>query len=121
MNDITTPATGHECNNCGEIFADDQIKPLSEVKDLAQRLDPGSEVPSGECLVCGALTYRYSAREREAQAAAETSQILTNGRYAELHRTAKKIYEVLLTNEPLSPELWRQFRTALHLEEKAEQ
>lgn len=47
----------HQCGDCREIYDDDSLpKTLWQVNHLADRLDPGSEVPSGECK-CGALTY----------------------------------------------------------------
>jgi hypothetical protein len=47
----------HRCDNCGEVFDDNSLpKTLWEIHHLAERLDPGCEVPSGECK-CGALTY----------------------------------------------------------------
>lgn len=46
-----------ECANCGDTFEQDEIHPLEEVVDLNLRLDPGSEVPAGECPHCGALCY----------------------------------------------------------------
>ena len=45
------------CDNCGGRFLVHQIIPLEEVRDLADRLDPGSVVPAGECRECGALCY----------------------------------------------------------------
>jgi hypothetical protein len=49
----------HKCDNCGAVFDDDSLpKTLFEVNHLAERLDPGSVVPSGEC-ACGALTYLH--------------------------------------------------------------
>lgn len=51
----------HRCDNCDSLFTDETLpKTLDQVRDLEQRLDPGSEVPSGEC-DCGALTYHWSA------------------------------------------------------------
>lgn len=42
------------CNNCGLAFAAENALPI---KDIEQRLDPGSTVPAGECPHCGALAY----------------------------------------------------------------
>ena len=42
------------CDNCGRIFPEEK---LNDIQDLAQRLDTGGEVPSGECPRCGALCY----------------------------------------------------------------
>jgi predicted RNA-binding Zn-ribbon protein involved in translation (DUF1610 family) len=44
----------NKCDNCGWKGPD---KALKKIKDLAARVDPGSEVPSGECPKCGALAY----------------------------------------------------------------
>ena len=51
-----------KCDNCGR--KSDTFKPLSEVEDLHLRLDPGSEVPAGECLKCGALVYLNRPRKK---------------------------------------------------------
>ena len=50
----TSKTPKHACDNCGKEWDE---KRLSEPKDLWQRLDPGSIVPSGECPDCGALCY----------------------------------------------------------------
>lgn len=47
----------HVCGNCENTFDSGEIVPLEKVPHLASRLDPGSEVPSGECPLCGALVY----------------------------------------------------------------
>jgi hypothetical protein len=57
--EIETPApeqskTHSTCDNCGGEFWN---KRLHEIDDLAQRLDPGGVVPSGQCPACGALCY----------------------------------------------------------------
>ena len=44
----------------------DDIKPFAECEHLVDRLDPGSTVPHGECLMsvdgdsCGAFVYQVS-------------------------------------------------------------
>jgi hypothetical protein len=46
------------CGNCGGLFMERQLRcNLEEIPDLGQRLDPGGEVPVGECPECGALAY----------------------------------------------------------------
>ena len=52
--DPKPPILMHECDNCGKIFHDNE---LDVIEDLDSRVDPGGEVPSGECPVCGALCY----------------------------------------------------------------
>ena len=44
------------CENCGaeSCISDNHI---SDIVDLLDRIDPGGEVPAGECKKCGALTY----------------------------------------------------------------
>lgn len=45
------------CDNCDKTVPEDQLaKSLYEIDSLEDRLDPGSEVPAGECQ-CGALAY----------------------------------------------------------------
>jgi hypothetical protein len=43
-----------ECANCGARRLHGDLK---EIQDLSERIDPGSEVPAGECCDCGALCY----------------------------------------------------------------
>lgn len=47
------------CDNCNTFWSQDVVKPLDQVADLNKRLDPGSEVPCGECprFDCRALVY----------------------------------------------------------------
>ena len=57
-----------KCDNCdwsGELPDD----ALTEVKDLADRLEPGREVPSGECPECGCLCYLATPGEEVAKIA----------------------------------------------------
>ena len=52
------------CDNCGKVWVDpdpDEVLTLDKVDDLIVRLDPGSEVPFGECGECGALAYLVQA------------------------------------------------------------
>jgi len=58
------PYTPCKCENCGwegPIHPDDTVdgfaRPLHLIPDLAERLDPGSTVPAGECPECQALIY----------------------------------------------------------------
>lgn len=47
------------CDNCdwtGD-SEDETVKTLVQVHHLGERLDPGSEVPAGECPECGAFVY----------------------------------------------------------------
>jgi hypothetical protein len=50
------PDSLHICENCGDTMHGWELHPIC---DLSQRLDPGSEVPSGQCPHCQALTYKY--------------------------------------------------------------
>lgn len=45
----------NRCDDCGRLWTDKQVKDIGG--DLAERVEPGSVVPSGECPTCGALTY----------------------------------------------------------------
>lgn len=48
-----------KCANCSWKGTEAEISvPLKDCKDLGERLDPGSEVPVGECPDCGCLAYR---------------------------------------------------------------
>lgn len=47
------------CANCNweGTDEDEDFMPLEECSDLQQRLDPGCEVPAGECCNCGSFCY----------------------------------------------------------------
>ena len=48
----------NRCDNCEWSGSDEQLgRTLSEMHHLAERLDPSSTVPSGECPECGCLAY----------------------------------------------------------------
>ncbi len=44
----------NECQDCGWKGPDEE---LDEIADLHQRVDPGEEMPSGECPECGCLCH----------------------------------------------------------------
>jgi hypothetical protein len=67
--DAAASAATSECGNC-EWKGRPTIE-LQAVPDLAQRLDPGSVVPSGECPKCGALCYLQKPRGNAALPAAK--------------------------------------------------
>jgi len=46
-----------ECDNCGAKVTEQTLIPLHEVKHLFLRINPGNEIPAGECRECGALAY----------------------------------------------------------------
>lgn len=48
------PTNPHICDDCGIKWAKHH---LAKARDLAQRVDAGGPVPSGECPACGALCY----------------------------------------------------------------
>ena len=54
-----------KCANCGETTTEKNIRPLYELPNLYARLDPGSEVPAGECRECGAFVYLVPPAEAE--------------------------------------------------------
>lgn len=46
------------CANCEWEGPDEQLGcDLANIPDLAERIDPGGEVPAGECPECGCLAY----------------------------------------------------------------
>ena len=56
-----------KCDNCQwEGAADDLGIALFEIHHLADRLDPGSIVPAGECPECGSFAY-FAAPDYHAQ------------------------------------------------------
>lgn len=54
MSDAPEPESMGRCDNCGGVYAESTLR---QPADLEQRLDPGGEVPLGECPGCGALAY----------------------------------------------------------------
>lgn len=47
-----------ECGDCDWTGPEEDLgAELCDVEDLFQRIDPGSEVPAGECPECGCLAY----------------------------------------------------------------
>lgn len=53
-----------KCDNCTRVWQEDKIVPLSHARDLGERLDPGSEVPMGECPKCHSLCYAHDPKVR---------------------------------------------------------
>ena len=50
-------ATKYQCDDCGHICGKKALKvKLVDIPDLNQRLNPGGEVPAGECPKCESLT-----------------------------------------------------------------
>lgn len=45
------------CDNCGKECQAEELKPLGEVTNLRERLDPGAMIPHGECRDCGCFCY----------------------------------------------------------------
>lgn len=58
------------CDGCGAPW---HISHLKESRDLAFRLDPGGEVPAGDCPDCGALCYLWKPPVSDAVKFAETA------------------------------------------------
>ncbi len=59
-----------ECGDCDWEGTTNDLE-LSDIQDIFERIDPGSEVPAGECPECGALAYvlaqdnHYNSGERK--------------------------------------------------------
>jgi hypothetical protein len=56
---IGEPPVDVTCGNCTWIGTDQEVGfvPLEDCHDLEERLEPGDEVPAGECPLCHALAY----------------------------------------------------------------
>lgn len=50
------------CGNCNWVGEPATVFP--DIPDLLQRVEPGGEVPSGECPKCGALCYLVANKPR---------------------------------------------------------
>ena len=48
-----------ECDNCGNVATILDLIPLQDVPCLTSRIEPGAEIPAGECRECGALSYLH--------------------------------------------------------------
>lgn len=47
-----------KCDNCSRVQEEKYlVNQFPNISGLLERLEPGGEVPAGECLTCGALTY----------------------------------------------------------------
>lgn len=58
-------APTHSCDNCDWTGVASDIKiTLGQIHHLAERLDEGGVVPSGECPECGALCYLITEDEK---------------------------------------------------------
>lgn len=55
---MSEPATLARCADCQRVTPLDELR---EVKNLAQRLEPGDTVPDGECPHCGAMAFAIDA------------------------------------------------------------
>ena len=58
----------NRCDDCNKKWTDEQLEEhnklgVENIPDLEQRIDPGCEVPSGECPACGALVYVVKKRQ----------------------------------------------------------
>lgn len=70
-----------KCDNCN--WQGEPKTPLAEVKDLNQRLQPGGQVPSGECPLCHAFCYHdVDGRDDDLTAADDTQFVNLSARYA---------------------------------------
>ena len=50
------PDTPVKCDNCGWEGVSSQV---GDIHDIAERIDPGGEVPVGECPECTCLCYLW--------------------------------------------------------------
>lgn len=88
-----------KCDDCQMNLKDSEIIPLVDVVDLGDRLDPGSIVPVGECLICGALVYQSVPVEEAAAVPAVPVPDKSNGHICfvdgyEYFKYAGDIYQV---------------------------
>jgi len=48
----------HACDNCGRVWKTEDLASIfPDIPDMTERLEPGNEIPSGECPHCHCLTY----------------------------------------------------------------
>lgn len=50
----------HSCDNCNLMLTTDQLKdPRPDIDDRDERMGPAGDGPTGECPICGALTFLH--------------------------------------------------------------
>jgi DNA-directed RNA polymerase subunit RPC12/RpoP len=51
-----------KCGNCGKVFSSESELAcvVADIPNLFERIEPGGEVPNGECPDCGALVYPHA-------------------------------------------------------------
>lgn len=86
--------TLHICNNCQEEWTSLDLDEngtlgVNKIPDLNQRVDPGGEVPTGECPSCGALTYGCDSKDEQNKE--KLAQQLRNKRLHDLAEFAERI------------------------------
>lgn len=57
-------ATVFECQDCGMFMSEQEMIPLSEMKNLLERMSSGEIMPFGECWGCGAMVHIATASPR---------------------------------------------------------
>ena len=57
--DLGKPGTMLTCDNCSREYrsAKSLKRVFPDIPDLLARIEPGGQVPAGECPACGALVY----------------------------------------------------------------
>ncbi|HEV8177677.1 MAG TPA: hypothetical protein VGP44_08320 [Gemmatimonadales bacterium] len=71
---MNAPEPLTECDNCRRRCPEGE---LIEPSHLWERLDPGAEVPAGECPECGALAYLVPVTFQQAMETADKQGLLT--------------------------------------------
>lgn len=89
-----SPISTCSCDNCDwEGITDD----LHSIKDMETRLDPGGEVPAGQCPKCGSLAYLV-----------DSDWVRAEGRRKILLRTVGAVAEIKIDGDadylPQTPE-----------------
>lgn len=59
-----------ECQNCGAVHDDSD---LEEIEDIHERVEPGEEMPSGECPDCGCLCQPVKQTKRNPRKSSTTA------------------------------------------------
>lgn len=93
------------CQNCGWRFMERQLKcDLEEIPNLTERLEPGGEVPIGECPECGSLAYLVKPGEYKLLdtdwVEQNVAKVLSR-RYGDgTARTKRRIMDMVLGDDP---------------------
>ena len=104
----------HVCQNCGKVWLDSQIKVvMADIEDFFSRVDPGEEIPSGECPECGALVHIC----KPADGLDARGRVVRNMALLMANRQDEKTFQEIW-GESLGSHFWRKFQSRFDPDDK---